>query len=240
MWTNQLLNKDDNEEKLSLQIVGSIIPRLIGIKKIEGQEKPDYQGVDIGVEITRAMEHTGEVSNFVNKFNNRKYSQLPKKRLRKMGFDESPYITNSKGNIYIQRSKKNGFLWYIKPYDNSDLILIAGGFSGMNTEEDIISSVMRKIKKLNTDYKRFSENDLIVLVGEQINYSYFNQMIRKQVLNKIISSLKVEFEKKEYEYYFDNLFILFLDFLCEISTETWEYKDYDISQQMLDYYKALR
>ncbi len=239
MWTNKLLNKNDNEEELALQIVGSIIPRYKGVKKKKGQEKPDYQGVDIGVEITRAMKHTGEVTSFIEEFRNQEYGKLPKKRLQNMGFTEAPSVNDSKGNSYVQRSKNNGVLWYNKPNANSDLILICGGVSGKNTEEDVVSSVMDKTKKLNSHYKKFSENDLLILVGESMNYFSLSHMIIVQVVDGIIAILKAEFDKKKYKYYFDNLLILFNDYLCEISTETWKYRIYDTTQQMLNFYNTI-
>lgn len=90
------------------------------------------------------------------------------------------------------------------------------------------------MKKLNSNYCVKSENDLVLLVPEQLNYIWEQEYIVNETLETAIDQVRDIYKKKEYEHYFNYLYLIFLDNLFVIDTKEWKFERKIISQTNLE------
>ena len=90
------------------------------------------------------------------------------------------------------------------------------------------------MKKLNSNYCVKSENDLALLVPEQLNYIWEQEYIVNETLETAIDQVRDIYKKKEYEHYFNYLYLIFLDNLFVIDTKEWKFERKIISQTNLE------
>ena len=79
-----------------------------------------------------------------------------------------------------------------------------------------------------------SENDLALLVPEQLNYIWEQEYIVNETLETAIDQVRDIYKKKEYEHYFNYLYLIFLDNLFVIDTKEWKFERKIISQTNLE------
>ena len=150
-----------------------------------------------------------------------------------MGFVDPPVSENN--IFYRQTSKNNGALLYYKPKNTDDLLLFARiGSLKKISAEDIKNAVDKKLKKLNSNYCVKPENDLALLVTEQLNYIWEQEYIVNETLETAIEQVQNIYKKKEYEHYFNYLYLIFLDNLFVIDTKEWKFERKIISQTNLE------
>ena len=190
-------------------------------KKMIKEDSPDFQSEKLGVEITRSITtKDGEVDAFWRNNKNSSFQNLSKKQLKKFGFTGSPVSADLNGILYVQRSVKNGSLYYYRQKATNDYILcayIGKSKTDQSTSDDIINALSTKLKKLNKNYKLFERNDLCIVIQEQLNY-YICQ-------EELIDDLP---------YVFDNIVLLFLDNIFLIDSNTWQYERHIIAQEDID------
>lgn len=207
---------------------------LKGFSNFQKGESPDYFTDTVGLEVTRAITTTeGEIDAFWEKYHDKRLQEISQKQLGKMGFVDPPV---SEDNIlYRQSSKNNGALLYYKPKNTDDLLLFAriSSFKAISAE-DIKNAVDKKLKKLNSNYCVKPENDLALLVPEQLNYIWEQEYIVNETLETAIEQVRNIYEKKEYEHYFNYLYLIFLDNLFVIDTKEWKFERKIISQTNLE------
>ncbi len=229
MWSKE------EYEKYAISVLGLFYPEIINM--IKG-ESPDYNNTSIGIEVTRAITtKNGEVDAFWKKHNGMRFQDLSQKQLKKMGFNVLPVQVDSRDLLYVQKSFQNGSLYYYKEKGTDELILfIYFGRLTSNeaTSDDIMRAISVKLKKLNNNYKLFSRNDLCILIQEQLNYCACQEEIIDDLMGLVISSVKRLINKSNQNKKYDNIFLLFLDNLFRISTETWEYERNVITQDCIN------
>lgn len=196
---------------------------------LQKEEKPDFINDYVGLEITLALKsHEGELKSFFEKYNNKPYKDLPSRLLRKLGFKT---ITNYDDIIYIQRSKKNGKLLYFYSKEKEDYILL-GHISPLQSNniaaDNIMSSINKKLKKLNSIYKIKKENYLAILVEEQIKYFGIGDACSSEIINEIFEKIKAQDISNEYEYMFDKIYLIFFDKIIIIDTASFEVETREI------------
>lgn len=207
---------------------------LKGFSNFQKGESPDYFTDTVGLEVTRAITTTeGEIDAFWREYHDKRLQEISQKQLGKMGFVDPPV---SEDNIlYRQSSKNNGALLYYKPKNTDDLLLFARiGSLKKISAEDIKNAVVKKLKKLNSNYCVKSENDLALLVPEQLNYIWEQEYIVNETLETAIDQVRDIYKKKEYEHYFNYLYLIFLDNLFVIDTKEWKFERKIISQTNLE------
>ncbi|MDD6665443.1 MAG: hypothetical protein PUE48_03775 [Eubacterium coprostanoligenes] len=229
MWSKE------EYEKYAISVLGLFYPEIINM--IKG-ESPDYNNTSIGIEVTRAITtKNGEVDAFWKKHNGMRFRDLSQKQLKKMGFNVLPVQVDSRDLLYVQKSFQNGSLYYYKEKGTDELILFIyfGRLtSNETTSDDIMRAISVKLKKLNNNYKLFSRNDLCILIQEQLNYCACQEEIIDDLMDLVISSVKRLINKSNQNKKYDNIFLLFLDNLFRISTETWEYERNVITQDCIN------
>ena len=150
-----------------------------------------------------------------------------------MGFVAPPVSENN--IFYRQSSKNNGTLLYYRPKNTENLLLFARiGSLKTISAEDVKNAVDKKLKKLNSNYCVKPENDLALLVPEQLNYICVERDIVKETLEAAIEQIRNIYNKKEYAYYFNYLYLIFLDNLFVINTKEWKFKRKIISTRERD------
>lgn len=232
MWSKE------DFEKNGIYILGEHYNKYKGLYK---GESPDYYNDLIGIEITRAIStESGEMDAFWRNNHDQSFSSLSSKQLKKLGFKDCPLAVDSSETIFMQKSECNGTLYYFKASDASDMVL-AGYIGVVKTDEsssDVIqSSVSSKLKKLNDHYRIKDENSLLILIHEQTDFLYCKDEIISIMMDEIIISIKKEYNN-DYCRYFDKIFLVFIDVLLAIDTNSWEYKETKISQRQIDSFKT--
>lgn len=222
-------------EKYAITALNSIYPEFQNMTK---SESPDYHNATIGVEITRAIiEKFAEIDAFWKKNQNKKYDDLPKKQLTKMGFDAPPFPLDSQNILYGQRSPNGGSFLYLRKKGTSDLLLCTY-FGKPETNEFTVSYILKaieeKLTKLNKNYTILQRNDLCIMVQHQLNYYFCQDEIVNELLNFTVSSIKAEYMKWSTSIVFDSIFLLFLDNLFCINTHTWMIERNTISQKQIN------
>ena len=190
---------------------------------LQKEEKPDFINDYVGLEIMLALKsHEGELKSFFEKYNNKPYKDLPSRLLKKLGFKT---ITNYDDIIYIQRSKKNGKLLYFYSKEKEDYILL-GHISPLQSNniaaDNIMSSINKKLKKLNSIYKIKKENYLAILVQEQINYCGVEDVCSSEIIRGILKEIKTQDISNKYKYVFDKIYLIFFDKIIIIDTISFE------------------
>jgi len=197
-------------------------------------ESPDYFNNVIGVEITRAIAtQAGEMDAFWKSKQNQRFSSFSAKQLKKLGFEDVPSIIGSTGVLYSQKSVDNGSLFYLKQKDSEELVLC--GYIGtvrnnQSSSSDIKSSVSEKLNKLNDHYAIKEENDLLILIQEQLDYCCCKDEIVTCLIDEIVSDIKIAYSEA-YAIYFNTIFIMFMDTLVAVDTDSWTYKITTVSQE---------
>lgn len=207
---------------------------LKGFSDFQKGESPDYFTDTVGLEVTRAISTVeGKIDAFWREYHDKRLQEIPQKQLKKMGFVDLPV---SEDNIlYRQSSKNNGALLYYKPKNTDDLLLFARiGSLKTISAEDIKNAVDKKLKKLNSNYCVKPENDLALLVPEQLNYIWGQEYIVSETIETAIEQIRNIYKKKEYEHYFNCLYLIFWDNLFVIDTKEWGFERKIISQTNLD------
>ncbi|MBQ9227469.1 MAG: hypothetical protein IJ168_01455 [Eubacterium sp.] len=229
MW-----NKNDYEE-YAISILGFFYPNVTNM--IKG-EAPDYYNNTTGLEITRAITtKNGEVDAFCRKNLNKPLQVISKKQLKKMGFNGAPVSVDSNEILYAQRSLQNSCLYYYKEKESGNLVLcfyFGKLITNESTADDIMHAISEKLCKLNNHYRLFSRNDLCIIVQEQLNYCICQEEIIDDLISLFVSSIKELYNKPNWIYKFDNIFLLFLDNLFCIDSKTWEIKRDIITQEIIN------
>ena len=199
-------------------------------------ESPDFCNKNVGLEVTRAISTSdGEFDSFLKNNLGKKLSDISDGFLKKLGFKESPVATGKGAMLYAQQSKKNGTLWYFNDYKHSAFIL-CGATSRLEDltvgAKEIVEKVINKTKKLNDNYERKNENDLVVLVQEQLDYIVGADDIKNSLLTECIERLKLAY-RESYPYKFNYLYLLFYDNLFVIDSE-YNITHHPISAQQLN------
>ena len=207
---------------------------LKGFSNFQKGESPDYFNDSVGIEITKAISTVeGEIDAFWRKYHDKRLQEIPQKQLQKMGFVAPPVSENI--IFYRQSSKNNGTLLYYRPKNTENLLLFARiGSLKTISAEDVKNAVDKKLKKLNSNYCVKPENDLALLVPEQLNYICVERDIVKETLEAAIEQIRNIYNKKEYAYYFNYLYLIFLDNLFVINTKEWKFKRKIISTRERD------
>lgn len=207
---------------------------LKGFSNFQKGESPDFFTDTVGLEVTKAISTVeGEIDAVWRKYHDKRFQEIPQKQLKKMGFVDPPVSENN--IFYRQTSKNNGALLYYKPKNTDDLLLFARiGSLKKISAEDIKNAVDKKLKRLNSNYCVKPENDLALLVTEQLNYIWEQEYIVNETLETAIEQVQNIYKKKEYEHYFNYLYLIFLDNLFVINTVEWTFERKIISQTNLD------
>lgn len=197
-------------------------------------ESPDWYNDKIGVEITRGIEKSnGEFDSFFNKYRDKEYETIPHTWLNKLGFVSEP-IRLKDSILYEQRSEKFGTLFYIKTL--SGKLILSTWLCRMallsDCKYDIAKSVKEKTAKLNKNYTRHEENDLLILVQEQLNYQAAKAEIFHEVSTNIIDEIKKCYDDNKGEYSFDYIYIVFFDYIFVVDSKFFTITECEISQEM--------
>ena len=148
-----------------------------------------------------------------------------------LGFQGAPIKENI--ILYYQKNSTGIKIYYLFDKRNNSLKLI-GYFSKFSDFsfciENICKSINNKLEKLNDGYEIQNENDLSIIIDEQLKYIFAETIIIDDLLNKIILNVKNLYINSSYTYYFDYIYLVFLDKVIEINTSSWTYSHYDLTQ----------
>ena len=238
MWTSK------EYEEYGISALRYFYPEFLNMKKDESPDYFDNTKKDTkGVEITRAItKNDGEIDAFLRKNKDKKYKDLSKKQLKKYGFNSPPIPAINSNYIYMQRSSKNGVLYYYKNGDIADDYILLGYIHPIITHQFTIDNVLKaindKLIRLNKNYKELSRIDVCIIVQEQLNYSACQDEIISDLMNNLIVSIKTEYKLWSNQKTFDNIFLLFLDNLFRIDSKTWIVERNTITQEQIDVFIA--
>lgn len=181
--------------------------------KFKKHECPDWLCGNIGLEVTRSIStQDGELDAFINDCQGKEFSAINKQRLRKLGF-QTTLTKSNKEYIYETRSRKNGVISFLHTKDNRYIFLFY--FSRVDLVEnrinDIDAAIEEKLKKLNSNYDKFEENDLAIIVQEQLNYEIGDRTIVNDIAERIIAFIKSLYSDSKYTIVFDYIYVIFMD-----------------------------
>ena len=189
--------------------------------EFEKDESPDWTCGSVGLEITRAVTtQDGELDAFIKDCEGKEFSEIRKERLKKLGF--ATELTKSNGeHLYESRSSKNGLLTFFHAKDGRYLFLCYTSRMELVDEctKDIKHAIEEKLKKLNSNYKHFEENDLAVIVQEQLNYEVADNLIIDGIVKKMLDDIKSVCGDTTYSMVFDMIYVVFYDNLFAVNTK---------------------
>ena len=175
----------------------------------------------------------------IQKYLGKPFSIIPKNLLLKLGFNKEPVALND-SFLFCQRSEDSGTLYYFidKSTNELRLVFVFGKLSHTTELDDTLAkSLQEKLNKLNSNYRVMKKNTVLLIKEKQLNY-----LIPQVDLDAVISSefnrcvntiKKVYAENQMSKYHFDTVFILYLDNLFVIDTDTWKQEIIKISQDQL-------
>ena len=210
-------------EYFAYSVLKQVVSRF---PQLEKGESPDYYDDDeFGLEVTRAIStDDGEYDALINQYLNKAFSTIPENRLRKLGFIEGPVQINKL--LYVQRSTKQGALYYYRNTQTNELILLFafGRVSEVNsTAVAITKSIKEKLTKLNTNYKLKKRNALALILEKQIEFDGIKNDIISEELECCFTTIKELYSKtNELKVHFDSIYVIYLDTLFVIDTFNWE------------------
>ena len=206
--------------------------KIKGMQNLQLFDSPDLQGQNIGIEVTNAIvANNAKIDSIYSKYINKNFTYISKAELKSCGFD----ITMEKlgGCLYCQTNRERIKLIYLKNKINE--FILVGYIGKVDDVESCVSTIVNsiggKLDKLNDHYKVFSENDLIVMINEQIDYLVESKTIISNIVSKVVDNLKILYSKGIYSYYFDKVYLLFLDKMICVNTLNWQFHIFDITQE---------
>lgn len=214
----------DRKERIAKQILQDRFPnKFSGL--IKG-ESPDWHNDDLGLEIVESiLELDAQFESIYKKYANKPKEKIPKKILKSLGFDENLIRHNVNPRLYFQNSDRIGKLtYYVDDYNDEKNVLILVGQIGKprvgnRTDGTILDIITTKILKLNKHYKKYSENDLAILIDDYINCGTQHKSL---IIGEIIEQIRDEYSKNKQEYKFDFIYLIYRDCLVEIETQKGE------------------
>lgn len=221
-------------ERYALTVISRFYPEYTNMKK---REHPDFENKNksIGIEITNALtKQAGKCDAFWSSNQGKKYCCLSRDLLQSMGYFTDPTPLNKEGIVFRQHSQTSGALYYYRKKDTNDLVLflyISKSKTNEETKNDIVRAVLKKLKKLNTNYDLFRRNDLCVFIQEQISYDKYADEIVNSLKESIIAEIKLTYKTTPFSKCFDNVFLLFWDNLFCVNTKTWEWERKVITEE---------
>ena len=199
--------------------------------EFEKGESPDWICGSVGLEITRAVTtQDGELDAFIKDCEGKEFSEIRKERLKKLGFATELTKSNCE-HLYETRSPKKGLLTFLHAKDGRYLFLFYASRMELVDEctNDIKHAIEEKLKKLNSNYKQFEENDLAVIVQEQLNYEIADNLIIDEIVKKLLDDIKSVCGNTTYSIVFDMIYVIFYDNLFAVNTKDFCCKRIQIS-----------
>lgn len=95
--------------------------------------------------------------------------------------------------------------------------------------ETVSDAVADKLGKLNDHYSLFSENDLVLVLDEFIDYGLDIIFSFEEMFTPVLDCIKKVYQNG-YDKVFDYVYILFNDCVVEVSTKEWSYNYKKIDQ----------
>lgn len=192
-------------------------------------ECPDWHNDKIGIEVTRAIvSDNAKLLSMHKKFDYKFKKNIPTKLLEVLGFDDN--LIPGDNNLYMQKSSKVGSLAYVWDENVKDYRLVGivdKGKTNDDTGDNIIAIIEDKLKKLNAHYTLYSENNMLILIDEFINYC---PEIWNQITEDLVNKIQNLYRNTKSKHKFDFIYLFFYDSLIEVDTSDWSNASIDISQ----------
>ena len=216
----------------------SVLKQVVsGFPQLTKGESPDYYDDELGLEVTRAIStDDGEFDALINQYLNESFSKIPKKRLKKLGFVKEPVQINE--YLYVQRSEKQGALYYYRNTQTGELILLFafGKVRGVNSTAVAISkSIKEKLTRLNTNYTLKKSNALAIILEKQIGFDGIKNDIITEELECCFTTIKGLYDETiEFKIHFDTIYVIYLDALFIIDSINWQKTVIDLEREMIE------
>lgn len=202
-------------------------------------ESPDWHNDNIGLEVRQAIEPNYEAltKKLVDNYSGKFLSDIPKEKLKFLGFTSAPKLYDAEKNLYYQQSEKVGKLIYCFVQNKNDYMLLQhiSKFSEPVAENSklFINAIKEKLTKLNKNYDLYNENDLILRVYDFVEYS-----IRESDINSMIgdyvSEIQNEYSVNTSKIKFKFIYLFFNDALVEVDCSNWSFKKERVIQEDWD------